>query len=380
MTVADQPNKAQGGPPYRRSAPPLRDFLPPEPHLELPTRHTHWLDLFENHPPTPPAPTSRNHLPPPKPTPDVVDWLIMETLEQKGAPPAPPPRPGEPDLLDALVKDHLERASAPAQPPTASTPAPLTPPATTPATDADSMLQREIDALLTAPTTTPPAADPAPQPAPESSALAPEVTQAELDVLIPPAPAEPSPVLAAPQTPAAGPLTDVDDETASKLNEAEGVLAEELAQLMAETDAAEKDQPKLEPAPEKIPAPSEPAATIAPTHSEPEPVSTETAPTTIAESPTATPTEPVTAPLPANMPPPVVILLPEPDPDEELDQPVPRFQLASLFHDLSLMIAQLVDIPFGWIDVVNKNLLGLAAILFLISGAALMTAAWWLAR
>jgi hypothetical protein len=44
------------------------------------------------------------------------------------------------------------------------------------------------------------------------------------------------------------------------------------------------------------------------------------------------------------------------------------------------MIAQIIDVPFGWIDVMNKNLLGLAAILFLLSGAALMTAAWWLAR
>ena len=289
----------------------------------------------------------------------------METLQHKSAPPAPAPRAGEPDLLASLVKDHLERAvAAPTLPQT---------PAATASTSVHASLQHEIDALLTKPD-----ASPSPAPSPIDPRIhhpvSPDLSQAELDVLLPPAPSEPAPLLAAPAS-TAPPLLHVDDDTATKFNEADGVLAEELAQLMAETHAAEKEQASPEPAGEN---PSEPATPLA--------TDVAIAATPIPQLPA--PADPIPAsaestahaPLPPNMPPPVVILLPDPDPDELADEPESRFRLAALFNDLSLMIAQIFDVPFGWIDVVNKNLLGLAAILFLLSGAALIAVAWWLAR
>ncbi|MGN6369363.1 MAG: hypothetical protein ACTHN5_13980 [Phycisphaerae bacterium] len=412
MTVAD-PHNPRTHTPRRPPAPaPLREFLPPEPHLELPHRHTHWLDLFENPPPQSPHAEHRNPLLAQKPALDVVDWLIMETLEQKGAPPAPAPppaRPGEPDLLDELVKDHLERAAAAATtspPPTvppepAQAPAPPAPPA--PA-GPDAMLQREIDALLAPPApSTPPAP---PEPAPEATqpptepSAAPDLTPAELNVLVPAAPPEtpvpggeaPAPIAEAP-APAIPAHTDPDDEAAARLNEAEGVLAEELAQLMAETQAAEDEnntelpaQKIAEPTAATAPAPAEseavPATPPSPATLDPTPVPEAPAPADPQPAPAASPegTPPPAAPLPANMPPPVVILLPDPDPDEAAEEAPARFRLAALANDIGLMIAQIIDVPFGWIDVVNKNLLGLAAILFLLSGVALVAVSWWLGR
>ena len=227
---------------------------------------------------------------------------------------------------------------------------------------------------------------------------------------------------AAPASPAIVDHT-VDDEASQKMFEAEGVLAEELAQLMAETEAAE---PQAAP-PAAVSVP--PAASAAEVQTLPEtetsapsvheavvPPATSLPPENIAQTATpaeqpiapaaqeAVPATPIAAPAEtsaavqnapaaeastasdpklAQRPPgapefPVVILLP--DETFEDAEPESKGRLARLFNDIVLMFAQILDLPFGWIDVVNKNLLGFAAFLLLASGVGLMTVAWWLAR
>jgi hypothetical protein len=51
-----------------------------------------------------------------------------------------------------------------------------------------------------------------------------------------------------------------------------------------------------------------------------------------------------------------------------------RVQL--LLGNLLLMVAQLIDLPFSWLDDVSKNIIGVAAFLLLLGGAVL----WFMAN
>ncbi|HUO10527.1 MAG TPA: hypothetical protein VM008_19640, partial [Phycisphaerae bacterium] len=490
MTVADQPgmgtkHKGRGmvAAPSISQGRPERAILPPEPRVELPAGpgRPRWLELFEQRPEMGAVKNGHRR----KPGADVVDWLIMDALEQKGNPVAAAPvaraasgagpaLPGG-DPIDELVADHLERTTAASRESGAEQ------------GDAHSerMLQKEIEALLSgtelagsagdtagpvnadkqllqeiaAVTATTnelaaevaaaaplPAAAPPHTPSPaeneaDAAAAASEamagLTQAELDVLLPGGtglqenvaappleeaagpdavtnesappiePAEYAPAI--PAAPAATPHSAIiDEEMASKLNEAEGVLAEELAQLMAETHAAEK-----EPAPvaekslsEAAPEPNAAEAAIAPSLEAAKVEAESSAASSKSESGVAKAAEPAApaqqatvpagaeavagtaheaeqaaSPLPPGVPPhPVVILLPDEEPLPEEDKPGVGKKIARVFSDVGLMVAQIVDLPFGWMDVMNKNLVGLAAFLFLVSGAALMGVAWWMGR
>jgi hypothetical protein len=75
-----------------------------------------------------------------------------------------------------------------------------------------------------------------------------------------------------------------------------------------------------------------------------------------------------------------VILLPDEALLPEEEKVGAGKKIGRLISDLGLMVAQIVDLPFGWIDAMNKNLMGLAALLFLVSGAVLMGVAWWMGR
>ena len=115
------------------------------------------------------------------------------------------------------------------------------------------------------------------------------------------------------------------------LTEAEGVLQEELAQLMA--------------------APEAPAAAVA------APVA-------------ATPVAPAVEVAPAPVPPVVVIVK---APVEVEVSPRARWLVLT---DAGLMAGQLLDLPFSWISIAEKNLIGVAAFLLLLGGAVLWILSW----
>ena len=169
------------------------------------------------------------------------------------------------------------------------------------------------------------------------------------------------------------------DEGEQKMAEAEGVLAAELAQLMQEK-------------PEVIPAAPLGAASTA-TAEKPA-----TAPTANAESTQTSPSAPEpTAAKPAE----IVTQAPaspaaaSADPSSKeaavaanakivqaltptkSNQPQNGF-VSNVASDLALMIAQLIDLPFSWVGELDKNILGVAAFMLLLSGGVLKLIAWWL--
>lgn len=135
------------------------------------------------------------------------------------------------------------------------------------------------------------------------------------------------------------------DSAERAMAEAEGVLQEELAQLMA--------APVMTPPPAQPAAPSEPTAAAA--------------------APLAVPT-PVPTPVvdPATMPPVVIIEAPETAPEPEAP-PQRRWRILS---DVGLMAGQLLDLPFAWISEAEKNLIGVAAFMLLLGGAVLWILCW----
>jgi hypothetical protein len=345
---------------------------------------------------------------------ELADLLMMDTLDQK-APPPPALAEGTADLLQSLVEDHLRAQPTRdiASPTPDSTPedtlipapvAEIAPPAASARESAfdDSalLLQREIETLLrgntggeavppsSAETHTPDAVIHVPPPEsplheePDTDMTAPvapseaAVTPAELDTLVPAAdpgldPFAPDAVVHPIR--AAGPVqipkmpshATEEEETARQLSEAEGVLAAELAQLMAETTAA-------------TPAAASPAiieSPAAPAIRELPPL-----PAVLDEPPSITPSR-IAATMtkearidPATLPPPVVVELPETEGTlEEAEPRKPSFveRVRSFVSGMVLLVAQLIDMPFSWISELDKNVLGLVAFLLLASGFAM---------
>jgi hypothetical protein len=352
MTVADQPSSR---PARRTRAAPFSSLPPPSaassrpliapPQFPLPPIAARsWLSLFSA------EAVSRLSKPEPKPDADVVDLLIMNTLDHPaGAAPVMPTAAEGADLLDSLVADHLKRATHDVDASDDETEA-LTGEIQSEENGGVDLLQREIEALLSG---TPSAS--APVEAARSEAgnetaeneSAPPLNQAELDVLL----AEKSEAPVEAVAPMEMPVDD--DEGASKMLEAEGVLAEELAQLMAETTtpvvAAEDAAPEVVAAVE-APVPAETVAVAA----------------ELPQRPPGVPEHPI-------------VELAEPEEVEgDFEVERPRIRIGGLLSDVALVGAQIADMPFRWIDVMDKNLLGVAAAVLLLSGIVLKLAAWWM--
>ena len=192
----------------------------------------------------------------------------------------------------------------------------------------------------------------------------------------------------------------LEEEAERKLVEAEGVLQEELKQLIAddkaETETGESGQLSVasgqEPAAAdeetrnakretrngeveaktEVPVAEQAAEATAAAGSTPADTSV-SAPITASTSetnPAATPTpDATTPPAPAAMPEVVVELLKK----EPEAGPVERHGFA---YDLCLLGAQVVDLPFAWIGEAEKHLVGVAAVLMLVSGAGLWVVSW----
>jgi hypothetical protein len=175
------------------------------------------------------------------------------------------------------------------------------------------------------------------------------------------------------------PVSATELATEQSLSEAEGVLAEELSQLMADSEpkpAAEAPVPQPAPADAPIAPEKPPLMTSA------EQVAAELRVDEAAARTNANP-----------LPPPPAVIPPAPDPavqekspdasvvaehfEEDAEAPSQqRGRLRRLTGDLALMVAQLIDLPFGWIDELNKNVIGMAAFLLLLGGVVM----WILAR
>jgi hypothetical protein len=275
--------------------------------------------------------------------------------------------------LDSLVADHLERATHPAEiePPvddaqamTGEVPWEEPVPATGGgAEDGADLLQREIEALLAG---TPSAA--APVEAARSETMEEHIpeaplNQAELDVLLAGKVDESEHSAEGPsmmEAPTA--VLPEEDEAASKMLEAEGVLAEELAQLMAETAAPPPVMTEPVAVVEAMPEPAAMQATASVDGS------TEEAAAPAAERPPGVPEHPI------------VELAGEVEGDFETEAEVEKAgrRWTGIFSDVGLVAAQIADMPFRWIDVMDKNLLGVAAAVLLLSGLVLKLVAMWM--
>jgi hypothetical protein len=190
--------------------------------------------------------------------------------------------------------------------------------------------------------------------------------------------------------PLAGPAALSPSETEEKLTEAEGVLAEELAKLMEEDDHANAPATKAVKAPSAAPianaaprtSPSEvsPAKNIAPAVASPPQTKPSQSPSVAASASSSPPAAaaasaaaipagaaptPTTAAAPGSQAVQTVIIEKEIEPADQTPQP------RRAISDLFLAIAQLVDLPFTWINEVDKNIMGVAAFLLLVGGAVL---------
>lgn len=350
---------------------------------------------------------------------DSTDLLIMSNTDSK-SPPAPA---GAADLLDEIVQDHLSRASDMAPPPVArprdeEEEAPAAGRGNAEGTEfspeeRSSRLQREIEALLSsdqkaAVSTVASSAQeivetiaPAGAEATEAEAAAKAakaagggesggavrqfrqaaddeaISAAEMQALLPAVPAEQEQVgemdaIRGPAFEAAQPAADVriaDEETERKLVEAEGVAAEELAQLTEKAKAAEAAAAGAgsEAAPaaavtQKTVA-AEPVASAATTGTPPPVGAGESAGAASAEL------HPAAAAAAAR----------EPADLAAAEAAVPALR-HGLVYDLLLMIAQVLDLPFFWVGEVEKHLVGAAALTMLLSGVALYILAWMMGR
>jgi len=189
-------------------------------------------------------------------------------------------------------------------------------------------------------------------------------------------------------------------QTEEELSEAEGVLAEELAKLIADATPPEAVPPAAAPpAASAAPALLEategvPSGEISGLMDSPAPAA---GPAPSAAPPLAAPSAPASQPRAAVAPvaaPPVCIpaaaeplaapqpeLDAAPEPPESLpaaplaERAPPRPGLAQKFQrlltGLTLSIAQLLDLPFGWLDDLSRNIVGMAAFLLLLGGALL---------
>jgi len=315
-----------------------------------------------------------------KPREEVADLLIMSTLDQK----TPPPTEGSGDLLDALVENHLARGeSAAANAGAAGDGEPVVEAQTLAPGDTEGhgmdveegvmLLQKEIETLLRGDATEAPVVEALPAEenmhigAPALAKAAPEqmqvadaatMTPAELEALL----ASPAAVEQerSQQGAVVGAPAGEEDETSRQLSEAEGVLAAELAQLMADSDTAEAPAAAEEAAPAVVApvAPVETAAAVAPVVAE---------------------VKGEAAGVVAQLPPPVVVELAETEGASEPAGALPRRGLLGrvkeLVGNVVLLMAQLIDMPFTWMDELDKNVMGVVALVLLLSGCVM----YWLA-
>lgn len=305
---------------------------------------------------------------PPKPGFDWADAVIMSTADTK-APPAPN---GANDLLADIVADHLSRAT-----PTGQSAPDEAPPAEEDPTKA---LQAQVESLLAG--TPHPSAPIEPSPIPKAEvptdAVTPEETASlnaleqterqldltggsisaeELDALL--SKAELPRTEEAPSEAVADPLADV---AAEKIMEADGVLAAELAQLVqTPMEPAGKTVHEEVPAPQAEAAPSTFQATMTEAAAIPTPTIENPAPAAAAPVVAAAVITAETAPKP--------IIEKEEEPAEPVVKKPSR--LARLPHDVALMTAQAIDLPFRWVSELDKHIIGVAAFLLLLGGALL---------
>ncbi len=179
----------------------------------------------------------------------------------------------------------------------------------------------------------------------------------------------------------------LEDESAAKILEAEGVLEQELAELMAQGSGgasrgasegasgvgAEMGQTEAAVVVDEgtaVPV-VESGGVAAVLAAVPKVVDVGGAGVGVAE------TEAMV--VPAGVPEhPIVELLDRTRGGEEVVAEKARGRVMTVFGEVALVAAQIVDIPFQWMDVLDKNLLGVAALVLLLSGIALKVAAWWM--
>jgi hypothetical protein len=219
----------------------------------------------------------------------------------------------------------------------------------------------------------------------------PDLTEAEVAALTS---AEASRPIPSPAVPTSTDGSSGPDE--HQLTEAEDQLAAELAQLMAEVPAA---------APAASVAPRAAGATDAPTppssESDAEMQATVDALTAVlesAQSPSAAPVAPVATP--TEMPKVASDAATDASADAAsaqpekaaaatlpVESPASGFESASaaprspgrvvqFFRAVFLMLAQLMDMPFSWLSEYDKNVIGFAALILLLSGILLHVLAW----
>lgn len=399
-----------------------------------------WLDRLRRINSPPPAASG------PKPLGDIADLLVMSTVDQK----APVAAPGSADLLDAMVQEHLERDAegAPAGDDMAAEHAPEVQDPPVAAAAGANMLQREIDMLLNDPEEEPPAPEatapatetrtpiaetPAPEPALQDAAssseasipaAAADVSKAEMDVLLArePETATPAAHESPPATPPAASLSS-SAEVEKQLSDAEGVLAAELSQLVAQSENAAMPAPSAAGTEETGPS----AAVVEEQLSEAEGVLAAELAQLVAESgengapavaangekPAATAeaaaeksegprsaaivdesanapamsAPPVAGPTSTPAPIPAAAAAPETGvqasagdaaaaihtPEENAGEPTAAAQgkLRRIAEGVALTFAQLADLPFRWLTEMDKNIIGVAALLLLLGGVVL---------
>jgi hypothetical protein len=76
--------------------------------------------------------------------------------------------------------------------------------------------------------------------------------------------------------------------------------------------------------------------------------------------------------------PPVVILQPDEVEEEEAAPPGLVKRMGQSVSDVMLMVAQLIDLPFSWINGLDKYIVGVAAVVFFLSGLLLVVVGRWL--
>lgn len=338
-----------------------------------------------------------------KPVGDMADLLIMSNIDLK----APPPSPGSADLLDALVQEHLEHVTDKSPlPPIVAFPPLLPAGAEGEMANSDEsqveLLQREIEMLLQGATGTadveelvamtetaaaPVVSSEATAEAPPETPASETISSAELDMLL----AQGAPLAAAGAASSAvtSEAMPTEESAEQKLSEAEGVLADELTRLLAESPEAAVETASTAPetptvAPPTVVATPDAGAGASPGSAVPG-LETGTAP--VAEIPAEVPGGTVT-PDAAQMAAEITSSATSAETVEASTEMAADFaapeaagsrgvgRLKHLAGDVALMMAQLVDLPFGWIDELNKNILGVAAFLLMMGGVFM----WVLAR
>lgn len=157
------------------------------------------------------------------------------------------------------------------------------------------------------------------------------------------------------------------DESDGAIEAAEGALAEELAALERESIAAAAAAAAAAPAAEAA-AVAEAAGAV--DEALAEGLEQELG-TRAVEADAVAAGGPLTAP-------PVVILQPDEVEEEEAAPPGLVKRMGQSVSDVMLMVAQLIDLPFSWINGLDKYIVGVAAVVFFLSGLLLVVVGRWL--